>query len=539
MQSAARAIGWEFRRGHRLALIALAAYVIVFGAIKILILGSAYSIKLDPPNGMGAWLIAPLTATFFYFVGVFSYGLAGDLAARQSIYPARMFTRPVTSAALAGWPMLYGTAAASSLWLATALFARWPGGIDVPLPWIWPALLMSAYLAWTQAFMWMPYGLPGLRVVIAALWLVAVDAIVITALHYQARESVMVAILAPQIPVAYLTAWFAVTRARRGDVPDWRGPFARLGQVADVRPRRQRAFRSAASAQAWFEWRKHGWSLPAMVAIVVPFELLLLFIPGNDTAPVVFLTIVVALLTPPFMAVFAAARQSSGVTPFMVARPLTTPALIAAKLRMAIRSTLVAWLLVVVAIPLALTLSGTWHLVSERARQGIEVVGTLRAIAVVLLVFAGLFASTWKQLVQSLCIGLTGQEWIIKGSMFLALVFLVALGLIADWIISDKTAQAAFFDALPWIPVALACIKMSAAAWIAIRLYDSRLFTDRRLVIGAACWLAAVIALYGLLVWFVSTPLMPRYFLGAVAILLVPLGRLSAAPLALAWNRHR
>ena len=55
----------------------------------------------------------------------------------------------------------------------------------------------------------------------------------------------------------------------------------------------------------------------------------------------------------------------------------------------------------------------------------------------------------------------------------------------------------------------------------------------------SACWLAAVTTLYVFLAWLVSTPLMPRYFLGAVAILLVPLGRLSAAPLALAWNRHR
>ena len=46
-----------------------------------------------------------------YFLAVFSFGLSGDLAARQSMYPARMFTLPVTTAALAGWPMLYGTAA--------------------------------------------------------------------------------------------------------------------------------------------------------------------------------------------------------------------------------------------------------------------------------------------------------------------------------------------------------------------------------------------------------------------------------------------
>jgi hypothetical protein len=48
-----------------------------------------------------------------------------------------------------------------------------------------------------------------------------------------------------------------------------------------------------------------------------------------------------------------------------------------------------------------------------------------------------------------------------------------------------------------------------------------------------------VIALYGLFAWFFSTPFVPRYFLALVAILAIPLARVSAAPLALAWNRHR
>src|SRR6266511_896180 len=43
----------------------------------------------------------------------------------------------------------------------------------------------------------------------------------------------------------------------------------------------------------------------------------------------------------------------------------------------------------------------------------------------------------------------------------------------------------------------------------------------------------------GLLVWFFSTPFVAHYLLALIAILAVPLVRLSAAPLALAWNRHR
>ncbi len=541
MRGAARAIGWEFRWRHRLWLMALGAYVIVFVAVKLLMLGPGRPIRMNPPNGLAGLIIAPMSWTFFYFVGLFSYGLSGDLAARESIFPARMFTLPVTTRALAGWPMLYGTAAAAGLWIATAILVRWPGGVDIHVPWVWPALMAAAYLAWTQALMWMPYGLPGVRVVIAALWLMAVDVIVLLALNYEAREPVMVAICAPQIPAAYLVAWYAVARARRGEVPDWRGPFARLGQTLDVRPRQRERFLSPARAQTWFEWRWHGRVLPATVALVVPVELLLLFIPGNDTAPIVFLILFAVLLTPPFMAAFAAAALStiSSSGSFMAARPLTTASLIAAKLKMAGWSTLAAWLLVIVLSVVALMLSGRMPVVVERARAGIDVTGTLRGIAVVLLMFAALFASTWKHLVQSLCIGLTGRAWLMKSSVLLALIALVAAGPLADEVITNRTVQSAIWNGLPWILVVLVVFKLIAAAWVAIRLHDSRLLSDRMLVTGAACWLVTVLMLYGVLEWFAASPTIPRYFLGAIAILQVPLARVSAAPLALAWSRHR
>jgi membrane associated rhomboid family serine protease len=80
---------------------------------------------------------------------------------------------------------------------------------------------------------------------------------------------------------------------------------------------------------------------------------------------------------------------------------------------------------------------------------------------------------------------------------------------------------------------------MLAATWVAARLWRSRVVSDRTLVAGAAGWCGAVLALYGVLAWFLSTPFFPRYVLMLLAILFVPLARLSAAPLALAWNRHR
>ncbi len=134
--------------------------------------------------------------------------------------------------------MLYGTGAVAILWLTAALLARWPWGIVVPL--VWPAVLAAGFLAWTQALTWMPYGLPGLRVIVTVLLLAALDAVVLVALHFKAGEPVMLAILAPQVPLAFLVALFAVARARRGDVPDWRPSLARRFRTADRRARRNR-----------------------------------------------------------------------------------------------------------------------------------------------------------------------------------------------------------------------------------------------------------------------------------------------------------
>src|SRR5260370_16578472 len=117
MHSPAAAVAWEFRRRHRWGLIVLTGYLLVLATIKLLILERGQPVKFDDAQGFALVVVVPLTATFMYFLAVFSFGLSGDLAPRQSMYPARMFTLPVTSAPLAGSPMLFATAAIAMLWL--------------------------------------------------------------------------------------------------------------------------------------------------------------------------------------------------------------------------------------------------------------------------------------------------------------------------------------------------------------------------------------------------------------------------------------
>jgi hypothetical protein len=543
MRSPAAAVAWEFRQRHRWGLFAFVGYLVVLAAIKLVVFARGLPVTLDSPESFAFVVMLPLVTTFTYFLAVFTFGLDGDLAARQSMYPARLFTLPVTTTALSVLPMIYGTVAMMILWLATRTFALWPSGI--PVPWIWPAFLAASLLAWTQALTWMPYPLPGLRILVTVLWLGTIDTTALLALHFKAHESVMLGILAPQIPLAYLVARFALARARRGDVPDWRAAFASRAQVAS-RPRHRGRFSSAASAHAWFEWRRHGRSLPAWVAILLPFELVLLWVAGESTGLVVTILVAV-LLTPPFMATFAAtaASRSSantsdsyGVTPFVATRPLTNADLIAAKLRMAIRSVSVTWVLVLLTMAIALTLSGTSALVLERLRRLSEIVGTPRTVVVVLLLVGGCIAATWTQLVQGLYVGLTGRASLIKGSVVLVLGFFFLFGPFVEWIV-DSGRLGEVWSALPLVFAILVTVKMVAAVWSLVRLYRGRLLSDRALVLGAGLWCVAVFALYAVLVWLLGTPHIPHYLMMLLAILAIPLARLSAAPLALAWNRHR
>src|SRR5438105_14856669 len=101
--------------------------------------------------------------------------------------------------------------------------------------------------------------------------------------------------------------------------------------------------------------------------------------------------------------------------------------------------------------PLALEWSGTWSVVTERARRMNDAIGTPRAATVVLLILAGFIVATWKQLVQSLHIGLTGREWIGKGSVLLTLAFLILPRPFVDPDIDGLKGQRALGNELPII----------------------------------------------------------------------------------------
>jgi hypothetical protein len=568
MRTPAAAIAWEFRQRHRWGLTALLATILTLGGIKIAVLTSQAHLEVHDVT-FALLVPVPLAATFFYLLAVFTFGISGDLAARESMYPSRMFTLPVSSAALAGWPMLYGCLSMIVLWFAVRIAGTFPPGFDPPK--FWPALFGASLLAWTQALTWMPYPLRGMRIVISIVLLVSIDIVVFAALENRASESTMLLLLAPFVPLAYVAALSAVGRARRGDMPDWAGTAGALvglalgtygraeasflsGRLLAERfapaftgSAARRDFRSAACAQLWFEWRQYGRSLPLLVAIVLPVGLSLLFL-FREAAVIVVEIVVASLLLPPFMAIFAAATvgkssanasESYGITPFIATRPVEDRALVVAKWQAALLSTLVAWLVVAIAVPVALTWSDATEPVVNIARNVDGALGRPRAIILGLLILAGLVGSTWKQLVQGLYIAMSGRDWAVKGMAFATLV-LVTVGFLAlGWILDNRYRFVVAWSAIPWLLAAFVALKLMLAMRVMQRGAERGLFTRRQLIVGAIVWDACVLAVSGVLALILPDILIRRSFLLLVAMLVVPFVRLAAAPLAVASNRHR
>jgi hypothetical protein len=184
-------------------------------------------------------------------------------------------------------------------------------------------------------------------------------------------------------------------------------------------------------------------------------------------------------------------------------------------------------------------MTGTMPVVVKELRALFDLAGFLRGTALLAFLLVALVASTWKGLVQSLCIGLTGRMWLIRSSMLLVFTLLIASWPLLFAFARSEAAKFFVWDNLPWIVAGLVCAKLAAAAWIAVRLHAGRVVSDATLVTGAATWLAAVTALYAFLEWLAGAPIFPFYFVAGIAILAMPLARVSGALLAIGWSRHR
>ncbi len=561
MSSPALAVAWELGWRHRWGLAATLAYFLALAGLFQVVgadhlaqsLGNALGGEAlsrgeldvqELAQALGLLGAAPLTLGLLHLLIMFGYGSSTNIALRESNFPARMFTLPVRTASLVGWPMAYGTAAMALTVAATVGGVLWPCGVAAPLGPL--AALAATLLAWTQAICWSPSRAAWLRAVVAGLVLMIPVTAVLFGLLFEVPTLLLTAGLVGSLPAAYAVAVVGVARARRGDIPEW-SRLSRWVEALNRRlPRRRRPFSSAAGAQLWFEWRLHGAALPFTFSLVLATFLLWLgFLALNDQAPSAGVLIVPALFLPLLAGLVGGrvgkmdpwVKGSYGVPAFTAVRPTTSGTLVSAKLKMAALSTLAAWALMLLWVPAALLVSGGCE-VPEWLSAALQQ-HPLRLVAGSLFGLAGLVFLTWKCMVEDMYVNLTGRTWVVGASMGAWGGRTAALGTFGAWLYYHPDYHKTFFAALPGLLGAAAVVKLLAAGWMCRAAWRRGLVSGRALARLLSLWLLSAVGLAVLLYWLLPVDVVAVGSLVPGVLLFLPLARLVAAPLALAGNRHR
>jgi hypothetical protein len=541
------AFAWMFWRRFRWALMPTLGYLLVAVALSAVL--PAY---LAPDVAPAAFAL--LTFPSFYpamlLMGIFCLVEEDTpIEARQSCFPADLFLLPVRTGALAGWPMAYGAAVTTLLWLALSwcIMQPWVSLWNISVPLWWPAMLATAALAWIQAVLWLPFALRWIRVIVLLFLILGLGVIAELSALRGVTETILVVVFAGLAVPGWTLGYLGVRQGRCGHAPNWEGVFEPWRRLVRQLPHRRRPFASAAWAQTWFEWRRTGKSLPFMTGLLLPFALLSLAFGVHDIIPPAQ-TVLSALAIPLIMAGVAGAplggrnpwvKDHYCVAASTATLPMSTGEMVGAKLRAAALSTLAAWALVVVAVPLAVMLTGNLETAVGWWRLAQQEIPTLKIVAGLLAAATLLVGFTWKRVVDGQFFGLMGRKWIIECALPGGMVAFIGLVLAATWISKHPQYHEQLLALLPWLLGLLLACRLSLAG-LALRVgLRRRVLAPRTAVRWVTAWLCIAAALFGLLAYAVPAERVPAYNLAFAVLFAMPMARLTAAPLALAWNRHR
>jgi hypothetical protein len=542
MHSPTLALAWQLWGRHRWGLAAVGAYcvtaAVVFNALPAGILEARH----------GALMSIQFVLALIYVAAVFAYGFESQLEARESCFPARLFTLPVRTGVLVGWPMLQGMAAVVLLWLAWAYFVLRPSGVEAALG--STALLAAACVAVLQALLWSPFGLPWVRVLLAVLVLpvLAVSPTLGPALGVE--ESVLLGLYAALIPLAALTAFAGVSRARQGEAPDWRGLFRARRTAADRSPGAPAPFPSVARAQFWFERRRHLLPFPLAAGGFAALHLAFIFRLAGTIEDVGYKAILGTnflffplIFAPFFGCVLGRTGTSAGnpyrMSSFPATRPVPGTTLVAAKVKVAALGTLAAWAIVLLAASVWFVHSGSDARLLQLWDSLRQAYPTWRVTAMLLLAVVANWLIIWRLLVDNLWLGLTGRAWVVRASLVACGLGLTLVLTVYVQLIDHPDLAHRLWVELPWWAGGAVLLKLLAAGCVGRALVRRGLVGPRTLAKLLAVWLLAAVGLFILACAAVPSDVAPVSLLASGAALAVPLVRLLAAPLALAWNRHR
>jgi hypothetical protein len=545
--SPALAIAWMVWARHRTALI-LAATLLAALAIALPLLAARIPGPVVAVTG---------SVTLIGIIGLVLNSLLfvekdGSLSSR---YPRHMLTLPVSSLALAFWPMLLATSGAALLWVASAVF--YAGSTGGQFPVLVPALGLAALMAWAQALAWLPIAVPIARELVNLAVMAALGALPVgLTIASRGETGLLLPLLGGYIACAYAVGYAAVNADRRGH--SWRlwpAAVSRQLSPATASAHRRRPFRSPFAAQVWYEWNCHGMMLNGFVAASLFLIWAILIVNASRNSSPEWFGMIIVLLAIVVLAFIAASSPSFGQfrpiwnqtqgfvegNSFLSTRPMSTAHLIAAKFRMAAASVLCTW---------ALAGVGTvfWIVVTGNLENARIVIGEFfhrypgsAGVAILALACVLLPALSWKLLTGSVAPLVTGRRWVANGAAYAYLSLFISLVCGASWFTSHPEDRPALYTAIPLLVLGIATIKGAAATVTFRAALHKRLMSWRSILGVLSLWTLLTscgVAMVILTDPPVGMPLSwPIVTLGVASS--VPLLRFPLATLALDWNRHR
>ena len=546
MRSIPLALAWEFWRRARVGLL---ASLVGLTALAALLTALLY----DKNEGSLSLHYVLLWGEMVLF-GTMVVAATTDGKPGRFGFPPRLYVAPLATPRLVGWPMLFGVASVMAMhWIFVGavrlLFGfHWPA--------LGPALVLGAAVAWVQVVIWslarhamLQMLASYLAVGLFAVWLSArYNAGLVGLAGGMWQLTVGEALfLGSCIAAAYGAAVWGVARDRRGDALPRFEIRSWLQRPASVLPREVRAFSSASAAQFWFEWGQKGIFFPVAIAFAMAFLILwdqfLSHHFGSWRAEEGLGVLAgVGLMGLPFCAglfgfavgLGGANSQSLEIGVFRASRPLGDNELSSAILKVGAASVLAAWAVCVCAM----------------------------AVETVLLAFQGEAWTAWAALLADAPFPMV---WLVVplGSLALACA-LMALG-----------ASLSLTGRLRFMGAVIGGFYVSIFAFFVFRAFADRLGVrpgiveaipnGAAFVFGPACLIGTVCAYVAarrqghisrrlfwmaLALWLLlaagagsawgSVELRPAVWLVlAPGLVALPFAPLAAAPLAVAWNRHR
>jgi len=447
----------------------------------------------------------------------------------------RNYTLPVRATTLVAWSLANGALAAAATYCTAAVVFN--AALNANWPLVLPAVgSATAYLV-CQATLWClgpSRGLFGLLAAAGCGSLVALGRVaagrpfafdrVEFPKDWQQVSAIGIVVWLGVVGLSYLMAVNGVARERRGDAWSLAWLSRRWGAAADAARRRVgngrtvAGFRSAASAQFWFEWRTKGRWVPLTLAgmlgaIWACFGLLDLALYEVSIAWNAYTSLMV--VASPLVGVYLGSRTNGfDLKPFTATRPLPDAGLSAAVLRSAG---------VAVASAAAILLVGD---VVTRAIWSPDY-GKVQGLS-----SYDLWAASLGVLYMWTSVGL-GASLALCRHWFACWGGLSFGGLLLAFAYSVDRLSAGVGEAL-CVLVGAVCFASTIAAFIAVG--------RRRLVslLAVFACLAGYLVVLGCLYMAFPVELL-SLFDHAVQITfgIAPLAPFATAPLAAAWNRHR